>query len=970
MTNGTRRLAAALAALFLAFAAHDGALAHDAHGLLHQAEPAAIAADAGETLTGTVHELIVDDATQLASQRYVELELDDGSLVPLRGDLAAQLTGGTRVRVSGRPFGAAVDVAAARRMQPAPAPLTKARAEIEGTFAVLHADDFANGRSAFVYEVHQASGRIARLHMGFLPRALTGGMHVQVVGQVEADESMTPERITIVAKPASLSAREGATLKAATANSVLVILANFNNTAAPAFTPTQMQQVMTSNADSVANYFREASYGQELMNVTVTPAWVTMSMPLPGSCADSVWQGIGSAANTAAAALGAAYNPSAYNFVVYVFPKVSSCGWVGLAYVGSPHLAWINGAGAVATQVITHEMGHNFGLLHAASLRCSGDSIGGSCTASEYGDPFDTMGNQRAMHYNAAQKADLAWIPDASVKTHTSGAVTYTLSPLEVAGGSTYAVRIPTASANRTYWLEFRQPIGFDAPLAAYPNNAVQIRVAAPFETLCSGCDSYSDNTELLDMTPGTSTFNDSALPVGQTFSDATYGVSVTVLSASASALTVQVATGAAFKIATPTTTTLSATPNPSLTGALVTISATVAGNAPTGSVSFTDNGAAIAGCSGVALAGSGNSRSASCSTNALTTGSHMLAAAYGGDAGNSASTGAPISEIVSAPVNGTNVALSSNGGTASASSTWGPSFPASTVIDNRRSGAGWGNYAGWADGTSGAFPDWVQINFNGQKAVDHVVVYSVQDNFLSPIEPTEAMTGTRFVLTSFDVQGWSGSAWVTLGSVTGNNRIKRIVTFAPYTTDRIRIVINATQDGVWSRLTEVEAWTSTTTVSNNYALASSGGTASASSTWGPSFPASTVIDNKRSGAGWGNYAGWADGTKGAFPDWLQINLSAQKSIDHVVVYSVQDNFLSPVEPTDTMTGTRFVAASFDVQGWNGSAWVTLASVTGNNLIKRTVWFPAYPTSQLRIVVNATQDGVWSRVTEVEAWGY
>src|SRR5205823_737125 len=109
------------------------------------------------------------------------------------------------------------------------------------------------------------------------------------------------------------------------------------------------------------------------------------------------------------------------------------------------------------TSTIAHEMGHNFGLLHAASLRCAGAVIGGSCSVSEYGDPFDAMGNQRAMHYNAMQKSKLGWIASTAVATHAGGSATYTLSPLEVAGGTTYAVKIPTASTSRTYWLEFRQ---------------------------------------------------------------------------------------------------------------------------------------------------------------------------------------------------------------------------------------------------------------------------------------------------------------------------------------------------------------------------------------------------------------------------------------------------------------------------------------------------------------------------------
>ena len=129
-------------------------------------------------------------------------------------------------------------------------------------------------------------------------------------------------------------------------------------------------------------------------------------------------------------------------------------------------------------------------------------------------------------------------------------------------------------------------------------------------------------------------------------------------------------------------------------------------------------------------------------------------------------------------------------------------------VNNNQRSGAGLlTGGGGWADAGAGAFPDWVQVNFAGQKTIDHVVVYSVQDDFLNPVEPTDAMTFRLYGLTAFSVQGWNGTGWVTLGSVSGNNLVKRTVTFSAYTTDRIRIVVNGVADNLWSRITEIEAW-------------------------------------------------------------------------------------------------------------------------------------------------------------------
>src|SRR5437667_6954672 len=67
-------------------------------------------------------------------------------------------------------------------------------------------------------------------------------------------------------------------------------------------------------------------------------------------------------------------------------------------------------------------------------------------------------------------------------------------------------------------------------------------------------------------------------------------------------------------------------------------------------------------------------------------------------------------------------------------------------------------------------------------------------------------MAFSLYGLVDFTVQGWNGTAWITLGTVSGNNLVKRTVVFSPYTTDRIRInVTNALN--TWSRITEVEAW-------------------------------------------------------------------------------------------------------------------------------------------------------------------
>ena len=524
---------------------------------------------------------------------------------------------------------------------------------MQGRLALLHADHFADARGEFIFELHEAGGEATTLEFPVPPESLQAGMEVVVSGRTAADRpGVEPDTVTILTLPAPQVSSLSALAQAPLINNVLVILMTFTNSPATPFTQAQVQSVFAGTG-GVAPYFNEVSFGQQRLAPTVT-SWLPTNAATPSGCN---WQQMGTLGRSAATAAG--YNVASYQNVVYVFPKVASCGWAGLAYIGASGV-WINGWNDVSVYV--HELGHNFGLLHAGSLRCSGAAIGGTCSVSEYGDPFDVMGNQSAMHFNAAQKLDLGWIGTGTVVTHGAGSGTYVLNPIETAGGGVYAVRI-AAAANRTYWLEYRQPIGFDAVLAGYPNNGAQIRVAAPFETLCSYCDAYSNDTQLLDMTPAHVELRGRRAGRREELHRPTYGISISVLSAAASGLTVQVSAPGAT---TATSTVLASSRNPAPAGASVTFTATVTGSAPTGSVAFTANGTAIAGCSGVALVANGNVRTAACATGGLAAGTHSIVARYGGNAGNAASTSAALSQAINPPprtVTTTTLATSVNPG-------------------------------------------------------------------------------------------------------------------------------------------------------------------------------------------------------------------------------------------------------------------------------------------------------------------
>jgi hypothetical protein len=88
------------------------------------------------------------------------------------------------------------------------------------------------------------------------------------------------------------------------------------------------------------------------------------------------------------------------------------------------------------------------------------------------------------------------------------------------------------------------------------------------------------------------------------------------------------------------TTTTVAPASPTVLVGSPATLTATVTGVGPTGTVEFRDGLATIAACANVGVTGSGNTRTAQCVTSGLGIGSHTIVARYSGDAANLPSSG------------------------------------------------------------------------------------------------------------------------------------------------------------------------------------------------------------------------------------------------------------------------------------------------------------------------------------------
>src|SRR6185369_10100440 len=226
--------------------------------------------------------------------------------------------------------------------------------------------------------------------------------------------------------------------------------------------------------------------------------------------------------------------------------------------------------------------------------------------------------------------------------------------------------------------------------------------------------------------------------------------------------------------------------------------------------------------------------------------------------------------------VSGINVALASNGATATASSTHSSgSFNTINAINGSRTADG--GY--WNDNTPDVFGDTLEVAFAGSKTIDEIDVFSLQDN-LAVTQPDLAMTFTQFGLVDFDVEYWdaTSSSWIKVpgGMITNNNRVWRQLIFNPITTTKIRLkVLRAL--ATWSRVVEIEAYQAT-----NLAL---GKSATQSSTFSGSVAGRAVDGNTN-----GNWsAGSVTHTNSDAQAWWQVDLGSIQSISSIKLWNRTD---------------------------------------------------------------------------------
>jgi hypothetical protein len=158
--------------------------------------------------------------------------------------------------------------------------------------------------------------------------------------------------------------------------------------------------------------------------------------------------------------------------------------------------------------------------------------------------------------------------------------------------------------------------------------------------------------------------------------------------------------------------------------------------------------------------------------------------------------------------------------------------------------------------------------------------------------------------------------------------------------------------------------------MATNFALASNGSTATASTeAHAVNFPASSLINGIRhTNNQWGSGGGWSSQVGQALPQWIEIAFGQTRSINRIDVFTLDDGADSTSDPTLLETFSSYGIVDFKVQYWNGSTWIDLADVTGNDKVWRQFTFSSVSTTKIRIYITSVLNGE-ARLLEVEAWG-
>ncbi|EPC4051922.1 Ig-like domain-containing protein [Vibrio parahaemolyticus] len=316
----------------------------------------------------------------------------------------------------------------------------------------------------------------------------------------------------------------------------LVMLLNFKEN--PNDQPITSEEAHALVFGEVNDFYQENSYGKTWLSGQVA-GWYTLSVS--NQVCD--YPSVQAEADKMARADGVVLED--YQRIIYIMTQ-SGCAGGGSATTGKtfPSRAYIDGT--LSARVIAHEFGHNLGLSHAKALDCGDASVSSNCSVIEYGDSYDVMGTPDMGYINTYYKERMGWLNDAespNILTATQDGL-YEIAEYETQDiTQNIALKIPRGVNPNTglkewFYVEYRQAMGYDQFLD--DRSYMLFRGDVTDGVIVRLVEEGAEESYILHMKPnsdysqvyGRKDWKDTALPVGDSFTDPVSGLTINLASA------------------------------------------------------------------------------------------------------------------------------------------------------------------------------------------------------------------------------------------------------------------------------------------------------------------------------------------------------------------------------------------------------------------------------------------------------
>lgn len=422
-----------------------------------------------------------------------------------------------------------------------PRPEQAAHQEWEGELEVRVVDSPTMDSSYEEYVLVAGRERRPVVFQGKAPEGLRSGLKVKLRGEQAASKLVARSvEVDAASKPAP---RVTGACGVTGVQRSLVIMAAFPGMPIPTVTQQAVQDAFFSNSRiSLAGYWNEVSEGRTTTTGSVV-GWYTLDRAYTCQESDALRE-------AAIRAADADVDFTRFDRIFIVHPRPQAgCHYGGLGTLSCGQVQTQDGTVSASTswllaeafashtnavKLIAHEAGHNLSLGHAQTRDHGAETLGYLNTPgvmNEYGDDFSAMGDSSLGHYAAPQKVRIGWLAPASVAQADGVGGTFTIAPVTAASG-VKALKVRRGQGNDAWlWLEYRRRVGsYESTLPFLGGALIHYEDAFTWDT-----------SHLLDFTPGTPSWTDPALLPGTTWNDPYSNLSVTVVSATSTALNVSI---------------------------------------------------------------------------------------------------------------------------------------------------------------------------------------------------------------------------------------------------------------------------------------------------------------------------------------------------------------------------------------------------------------------------------------------